>query len=48
MLRYLDGNKNNFEDKLELILNNRKSIQNNKSTIVKKIINNVKKMEIKL
>ena len=43
MLRYLDGNKNNFEDKLELILNNRKSIQNNKSTIVKKIINNVKK-----
>ena len=43
MLRYLNGNQNNFKKKLELILNKRKLVQKNKSNIVKPIIENVKK-----
>jgi len=46
MLKYLNGNQNNFEKKLSIILNQRKSIQI-KSHIVKKIIQKVKKMVIK-
>jgi len=42
MLKYLNGNQNNFEKKLSIILNQRKSIQI-KSHIVKKIIQKVKK-----
>jgi|TARA_B110001450_G_C17621821_1_gene481537 histidinol dehydrogenase len=43
MLRYLNGNQNNFQKKLELILNERKLVQKNKSNTVKPIIENVKK-----
>ncbi|MDC0903713.1 histidinol dehydrogenase [Pelagibacteraceae bacterium] len=43
MLRYLNGNQNNFKKKLEIILSQRKSNQINKSNIIKKIINDVKK-----
>ena len=43
MLRYLNGNQNNFQKKLELILNERKLVQKNKSNIIKPIIKNVKK-----
>ena len=43
MLKYLNGNQKNFLKKLELILNERKLIQKNKSNIVKSIIENVKK-----
>ncbi len=43
MLKYLNLNQKNSLKKLELILNVRKSRQQNQSAIVKKIINNVKK-----
>ena len=43
MLRFLNGNQNNFKKKLELILDKRKLVQKNKSNIVKPIIKNVKK-----
>ncbi len=43
MLKYLNFNQKNSPKKLELILNVRKSRQQNQSAIVKKIINNVKK-----
>ena len=42
ILKYLNGNQNNFEKKLLLILNRRKFIQS-KADIVKKIIKGVKK-----
>ena len=42
ILKYLNGNQNNFEKKLQLILNRRKFIQS-KADIVKKIIKGVKK-----
>jgi histidinol dehydrogenase len=43
MIRFLNGNQNNFKKKLELILEKRKLVQKNKSNIVKPIIENVKK-----
>ena len=43
MLKYLNGNQKNFKKKLEIILNKRRIIQKNKSSIVKTIIKNVKK-----
>ena len=43
MLRYINGNHKNFKKTLELILDERKSIQKNTSNIVKPIIANVKK-----
>jgi histidinol dehydrogenase len=43
MLKYLDGNQKNFKKRLEIILNKRKLVQKNKSSIVKTIIKNVKK-----
>ena len=43
MLKYIDGNQENFLKKLELILDNRRSIQKNKSSVVKPIIEKVKK-----
>ena len=46
MLKYLNGNQNNFEKKLNIILSQRRSIQT-KSYLVKKIIQKVKKMVIK-
>ena len=42
ILKYLNGNQNNFEKKLQLILSRRKFIQS-KADIVKKIIKGVKK-----
>ena len=42
MLKYLNGNQNNFEKKLNIILSQRRSIQT-KSYLVKKIIQKVKK-----
>ena len=42
ILKHLNGNQNNFEKKLQLILNRRKFIQS-KADIVKKIIKGVKK-----
>ena len=42
ILKHLNGNQNNFEKKLQLILNQRKFIQS-KAHIVKKIIRGVKK-----
>ena len=43
MLKYLNGNQNNFQKKLELVLGKRKIIQKNKLNKVKPIIENVKK-----
>ena len=43
MLKIFKFNKNNSLNKLEIFLNKRKFIQKSKSSIVKKIINNVKK-----
>jgi len=43
MLKFLKYNKKNSLKNLESILNKRKSIQKNETSIVKKIINNVKK-----
>ncbi len=43
MLKYLDGNKKNFERKLKFLLEKRKVSQKLKSKVVKKIINDVKK-----
>ena len=43
MIRYLNGNQNNIEKKLELILNERKKVQQNKFKVVKPMIENVKK-----
>ena len=43
MLKFLNYNKKNSLTSLEAVLNKRKSIQNNKTLIVKKIILNVKK-----
>ena len=43
MLKKLNGNQKNFQKKLETILNTRKSVQKNKSNIIKPIIKNVKK-----
>jgi len=43
MLRFLNFNKKNSLSNLEIILNRRKSTQKNKTSVVKKIISNVKK-----
>ena len=43
ILKYLNGNKNNFISKLELILDKRKLVQKNKSGTVKPIIKDVRK-----
>ena len=43
MLRKINSSQKNFKKKLELILRGRKLIQNNKSSIVQKIIKSVKK-----
>ena len=43
MLKFLDYNKKNSLNNLEIILDRRKSTQKNKSSVVKKIIANVKK-----
>ena len=43
MLRFLNGNKKNFEKILKLQLSRRKSLQKSNSSDVKKIIKNVKK-----
>ena len=43
MLRFFNSNKKNSINKLELILNSRKSNQQNQSIIVKRITSNVKK-----
>jgi histidinol dehydrogenase len=43
MLKFLNYNKKNSLDNLEVILNKRKLIQKNKASVVKKIISNVKK-----
>jgi histidinol dehydrogenase len=43
MLKYINYNKKNSLNNLEIILNKRKSTQKNKSSVVKKIISNVKK-----
>ena len=43
MLKFLNYNKKNSFKDLELILNKRKSTQNNKASVVKKIIFDVKK-----
>jgi histidinol dehydrogenase len=43
MLKIFKFNQNNSLKKLEIFLDKRKSIQKGKSSIVKKIINNVKK-----
>jgi histidinol dehydrogenase len=43
MIRYLNGNQNNIEKKLEVILNERKKVQQNKFKVVKPMIENVKK-----
>ena len=43
MLKYLNGNQQNFENKLKLILARRKFSQSNISNKVKSIINNIKK-----
>ena len=42
MLNYLNGNKKNFEKKLNIILDKRKSIQSKKLDDVRSIIKNVK------
>ena len=46
MLKYLNGNQNNFNKKLELILNKRKLVQKNKLDVVKPIIENIKKTKL--
>ena len=46
MLKVLKYNKKNSSKLLVSFLNKRKSIQNNKTAIVTKIINNVKRREI--
>ena len=43
MLKLLNYNKKNSSNNLEAILNKRKSTQKNKTSVVKKIIFNVKK-----
>ena len=43
MLRYLDGDKKNFEKELNSILNRRKVQNSKKSSLVKKIVFDVKK-----
>jgi len=43
MLKYLDGNKKNFLNKLEIILSKRSIQRSKKSLIVKNIINDLKK-----
>lgn len=43
MLKFLNGNKKNFEKNLKLQLSRRKSLQTSNSSDVKKIIKNVKK-----
>ena len=43
MLKFLNYNRKNSLKDLEVILNKRKSIQKNKTSVVKKIIRNVKK-----
>ena len=43
MLRFLNFNKKKSLSNLEIILNKRKSTQKNKTSVVKKIIFNVKK-----
>ena len=43
MLKFLNGNKKNFEKNLKLQLSRRKSLQKSNSSDVKKIIKNVKK-----
>ena len=47
MLKYLNANQKNFSRKLEIILNARKLKQQTKSTVVKKILVDVKKKAIK-
>ena len=48
MLKYFNYNKKNSLNNLEIILNRRKSSQKNQTFFVKKIVSNVKKMEIRL
>ena len=43
MLKFLNYNKKNSLNNLEIILNKRKSTQKNQISVVKKIISNVKK-----
>ncbi len=43
MLKYLNGNQNNFLEKLNLILKERNLLIGNKITLVKKILNDVKR-----
>ena len=43
MLKYLNANQKNFSRKLEIILSSRKLKQQIKSTVVKKILLDVKK-----
>ena len=43
MLKYLNYNKKNSLNNLEILLNKRKSTQKNQTSVVKKIISNVKK-----
>ena len=43
MLKFLNADKKNFPKQLELILNSRKLKQQNQSSTVKKILNDVKK-----
>ena len=43
MLKFLNYNKKNSFNDLEAILNKRKSMQKNQTSVVKKIIRNVKK-----
>ena len=43
ILKYLNGNQRNFENRLRLILRSRKFIQKDVSKSVKNIINSVKK-----
>ena len=48
MLKYFRANKKDSLKKLQLILNTRKLQQQSQTAIVKNILLNVKKMEIKL
>ena len=43
MLKYLNGDKNNFEKELDFILNQRRVQNSNKSSLVKKIVFDIKK-----
>ena len=47
MLKFLNYNKKNSLNNLEIILNKRKSTQKNKTSLLKKLYLMLKKMEIK-